>query len=246
LVLLRSGYRTKNRMSEIPSIVRLVLELQRSLYWLVNLLSFLVSKRRIHHIGFLVSMRSLISAGNWRVMVKFMCQSACLISPEEWTLPLEVRTQIVYRIHTLRIFSVQYKPHMHECISFLSFWSSFFYYFHFYCFLHFLVIHTGGSESKSLHSDWVASLKFSAPVLSFFRHISLILQIDQYRILSHSVRSYATYLCHLTRCRPKPCIRSVTYTLMETGYSFEIFINTKLHSVRSQKTVILTPTVMRR
>jgi len=33
---------------------------------------------------------------------------------------------------------------------------------------------------------------------------------------------------------------------METGYSFEIFINTKLHSVRSQKTVILTPTVMRR
>lgn len=112
------------------------------------------------------------------------------------------------------------------CISFLSFWSSFFDSFLFYCFQHFLVTHTEGSESKSLHSDWVASLKFSAPFPSFFRHISLMLRINQDRILPHSVRSYATtYLCHLTRCRPKPCIRSVTDTLRETGYSFEIFIN---------------------
>jgi len=95
--------------------------------------------------------------------------------------------------------------------------------FLFYCFLHFLVIHTGSSESKYLHSDWVASRKFPAPVPTFFRHIGLILQIDQDRILPRPLRSYATYLCHLTRCRPKPCI--VTYTLRETGYSFEIFIN---------------------
>lgn len=109
--------------------------------------------------------------------------------------------------------------------SLFRFLSSFFDSFLFYCFLHFLVIHTGGSESKSLHSDSVASLKFSAPVTSFFRHTSLMLQIDQDRILPHSVCSYAIYLCHLTRCRPKPCIRSVTCTLMETGYSFEILIN---------------------
>jgi hypothetical protein len=70
-------------MSKIPSVVRLVQELQRSLYWLVNLLSFVVSKRRIHHIGCLVSTRSLFSAGNWRVMVRFMCQSTCSISPDE-------------------------------------------------------------------------------------------------------------------------------------------------------------------
>jgi hypothetical protein len=52
-----------------------------------------------------------------------------------------------------------------------------------------------------------------------------MLQTDQKRILPHPVRSYATYFCHLTRCRPKLHIRSGSYTLMETVYSFKIFIN---------------------
>jgi len=76
-------------MSEIPSVVRPVQELQRSHDWLVNLLSFIVSERRIHHIGCLVSMRSLFSAGNWRIMARFVCQSVCPISPDEAWMPMD-------------------------------------------------------------------------------------------------------------------------------------------------------------
>jgi hypothetical protein len=82
-----------------------------------------------------------------------------------WRSVLKLRTEF----NVLRMLSVRYKPYMHECISFLPLWSSFFYSFLFYCFLHFLVTHTWGSESKSLHSDWTASRKFSRSCSHFLQ-----------------------------------------------------------------------------
>jgi hypothetical protein len=191
----------------------------------------MVSERRIHHTGCLVSVRPLFPASNWRVMMRFMCQSACPISQDEVWMPMETSVGCSYSNCALNstCYAFYYLFNTNRmcmnaslfCLFDLLFLDSFL----FYCILHVRVFRTGGSESKSLHSDWVASLMFSAPVPIFFRHFSLMLQTNQDTILPHSVCSHATYLFQLTRCRPKPCIRSVTFTLTETGYSFEIFIN---------------------
>lgn len=104
-----------------------------------------MSERTIHHIGCLVSIRSLFSAGNWRVMVRFMCQSACPISPDEVGMPMDTSVGAPYSncvthsiCYAFYIFNTnRICMNMHECISFLSFWSFFFDSFLFYCFLHF-------------------------------------------------------------------------------------------------------------
>jgi hypothetical protein len=94
-------------------------------------------------------------------------------------------------------------------------------YFLFYCVRHNFVTHSGVSQSKSLHTDWVAYLKVSA-----------LLPLSSNRPGTRpSISSPLKYFCHLTRCRPKLCVRNATYTLLkETGIPSKYsWISTEVH-----------------